>query len=201
MQPAHIENTISECLKACEDIIKEAVEYGAEGIPEKMLQYSEEIIDAQQEFRLYSSVVSDNRNIDDPQIIEEKVAEKRALQMGSLAIEKRNTIERLRGLIRKEQDDEEIEVVADSGQRLICPLSNQYPNKPVYSSKCQHVYEHDLIVNYINTNGRGGRVVCPKAGCNQVVSLRDLVEDPNLTRQVQEARQNEEASRNWDTLE
>lgn len=54
---------------------------------------------------------------------------------------------------------------------------------------CHHSYSAASIREYLNI--RGGRKQCPAAGCHQMISLGDLVQDKELAKKAKDAARRE----------
>lgn len=79
------------------------------------------------------------------------------------------------------------DVVIDPKKKIICPISRCPFVNPVkkyllqlfiiVSTLCNHTYSREAIMSMLN--GRQS-VKCPVAGCNQNVSVRNLVTDEDM---------------------
>lgn len=55
------------------------------------------------------------------------------------------------------------------------------------SNACKHVYSRASITEHIRqSGGRAKQAPCPVAGCNKIVALDSLQDDPQLERRVQQ---------------
>lgn len=72
--------------------------------------------------------------------------------------------------------DEEL-VIEQEKISYKCPLTKQYFEHPVTSSKCGHSFEKSAIILVLN---RGQHKKCPVSACNHDIIIKDLKPDPQL---------------------
>ncbi|KAK9897368.1 hypothetical protein P389DRAFT_169134 [Cystobasidium minutum MCA 4210] len=84
-----------------------------------------------------------------------------------------------------ESDDEEIEVQG-AAQNYKDPITFGWLTKPVRSNACKHVYSRASITEHIRQSHNKTSAACPVAGCNKIVILAALEDDPQLERRVQQ---------------
>jgi SUMO ligase MMS21 Smc5/6 complex component len=67
------------------------------------------------------------------------------------------------------------------------PFTRHEVQEPLRNKHCKHVYDKEGITNYINQSRKAR---CPVIGCNnrQVITFNDLVEDLELSAQIQRIR-------------
>eukprot|EP00268_Persea_americana_P058141 TRINITY_DN7010_c0_g1_i3.p1 TRINITY_DN7010_c0_g1~~TRINITY_DN7010_c0_g1_i3.p1 ORF type:complete len:254 (+),score=56.64 TRINITY_DN7010_c0_g1_i3:316-1077(+) len=90
--------------------------------------------------------------------------------------------------------EEQEELVMTSTQcnllNIKCPLSGKPVTQlenPVRSTDCKHIYEKDVVVQYINSK-KSTNVQCPAAGCPKMLERRKLLCDPLLLIEIDELR-------------
>lgn len=68
---------------------------------------------------------------------------------------------------------------------------------PHFSNACKHVYSRASITEHIRNAPNKTSAPCPVAGCNKIVILAALEDDPQLERRVQQhiRRQGEQQDR------
>lgn len=70
-----------------------------------------------------------------------------------------------------------------------CPLSGKpitELQEPVRSMQCRHIYEKQVITQYIQSEG--DRTRCPIPGCPKALDVNVLVQDPSLAVDIDEMR-------------
>jgi hypothetical protein len=75
----------------------------------------------------------------------------------------------------KNEDAEELEVVGIK-QDYRCPLTQAPLVKPLTSRICQHTFEKDVILEFVQS--QGPKVHCPQTGCTAVSTLAICVYEP-----------------------
>ncbi|CAK8535059.1 unnamed protein product [Lathyrus sativus] len=89
--------------------------------------------------------------------------------------------------------EEEEDIVMTSTQSNIlnfkCPLSGKpitELQEPVRSMQCRHIYEKQVIMQYIQS--KNNRTRCPIPGCPKVLDANVLIQDPSLAVDIDEMR-------------
>jgi len=104
--------------------------------------------------------------------------------------ERVNTLKRKLRLLGSTDDDiiEVEESIEDTGRIPLDPLTQTELHDPVRSKQCNHVFERDIIFEFIKNEkkkNRGRVIMCPKAGCNQTIDNDLLQPDLSLKRQIE----------------
>ncbi|EAY23337.1 MGC53049 protein, putative [Trichomonas vaginalis G3] len=180
---------LNECLQSTGSVWEEAVKYKSPEAAQKMAKLFEDIIDLQQDFDCYMAARGGYTEGDDYDNILQQAKQFKDQNSYSYQRSKQQLIEQQKEKIRACDDDIVIEESA-STVGLLCPITNKIPTNPVVSRKCHHVYEKTAIIAYIQSRsmGRNMSAPCPFAGCNRQLSIDDLVEDPEVNRRCDEAR-------------
>lgn len=199
----YILNQLQECLESCSETWKSAKEQGLNNIVEKSKETYAKIIDLQQDFQLYTSIVSSAPEGVTYEEITDKVFQTKQYQQPNLDAEKTRLIQMQEGAVRQyagDNSDEDVEFEGgDTTAGLICPLTAKLPVDPVVSKTCHHVFEKKAILDYILQTGQQ-RVKCPFFGCEKFISRNTLIEDPAITRKVREARKESNSENTYEQL-
>ncbi|KAK6459643.1 zinc-finger of the MIZ type in Nse subunit-domain-containing protein [Scheffersomyces xylosifermentans] len=92
----------------------------------------------------------------------------------------------------EEENDEDEELNVSGGKiSLKDPLSLNYFEDPVSSSKCKHTYDKDTITLHLNS----GHSECPIDGCSRSLSTADLKEDKIMLLRVKVFKSREKRAR------
>lgn len=195
-----LNDQLQELLKATEETWGDAVKYKINDSSHKMEQLYGEIIDIQQDYESYKRA----RNEADADITSyDQIIQTKDLYLSQnqafYSQEKSNKIELVKSRIKGDEDD----IVFEGGGTgsLICPISQALPRDPVVSKNCRHVYDRTAIYDYIKqkTTTRSPSCKCPVAGCTKNICKNDLIEDPEITRAVEEAR-SKQTQEEWEDL-
>ena len=184
-----LEDQIRECMQSCESVWSDAIKYKVNDASNAMKQLYRDLFDLRQDFSVYREVKSMNDESTEYESIMQQVHNLKAQRQHVTRIQKE---EELKNVLARVRGDEDIVIEESSAPTvMLCPITNKIPIHPVVSRKCQHIYEKDAILSYIQDR-TGGRqnlsVPCPVAGCNKQLWLIDIVEDPEVTKKVNEAR-------------
>jgi len=188
----YLSEQIDDCLRGCGDAWEDSVNNHLNSVSEKLKSTFEDIIDLQQDFRLYQDSRRSLQNLNDFSTVIDFMEQLRITRGQQLLNEKAGIIAKQ---ISKFKTDEE-EIVFEGGDEtlgLICPLTSRIPETPVISVKCKHVYEKNAILNYIRHGSGGGQVSCPVAGCGQFITAKDIREDEHISKAVLEAKKKDRA--------
>ena len=163
-------NQIQECMKACGEVLEEATENKMQTTAEDMKKVYSQLIDLQQDFEIYSSVLEGNP-IEMPfESIMQEIEHIKQLRFIDLKRQKEQMMSSI--LNNNDGDDEDVELDdTDTSAGLICPITSALPEHPVISKICHHVYDKRAITRYIQQQNSDGKrdVICPAIGCNQTI--------------------------------
>ena len=187
-------DNIQDTLNACGDVWSNASEHGLTDLIPQIKQAYARLIDVQQSFRMYTDAFRESLPGDSYEAIIAKADQIKIMNQAFMDAQKMQMLQAKEAEIDKNDEGSDEEIMFEGGTTgLICPLSAKLPDNPVVSTSCHHVYDKDHIVRYIKERSRGRfpYVECPVAGCNAQISLNTIIEDPKITKQVNQAKQEE----------
>ncbi|MBR4634383.1 hypothetical protein IKO50_05590 [bacterium] len=186
-----IENQVSECLKACGELSQDAKEWKLPNVTDYLYDLSGKLIDLSQDFKVFTQVFQSSKGSQTYDELVRETESQKVLLAQTLADSKQRQLEDLFGDIDGIQ-------IADDNTNLICPLLTDIPEHPVVSKRCHHVFEKQLIEEYIRSKGRA-KVQCPIVGCSENISISDLYEDESISERCFAARTSKR-NNDWDEI-
>ena len=184
-----LSDQINECMTSVASIWEDALKYKLNDSSNQMKDLYGKLIDLKQDMDIYREArgtFEDGQDYDEILSMADNIKRQRARKNKEEKEEKISSVlSRIRG-----DDDIVIEEDKTSTAGLLCPITNKLPIHPVIAKRCRHVFEKDAIMSYISgrTGGRNMSIPCPCAACNNHISVNDIIEDPEVTRRVEEVR-------------
>jgi SUMO ligase MMS21 Smc5/6 complex component len=189
-------NQIGECLKSAKEAWFEAESLNIPDTKERMQRLYSDLIDMEQDFRIYKEVMANLADVQGYDSIIEETRRVQAQERPRKAAEKQERMAELfdHGEGRRGEEDEVTFAGGETTAGLLCPLTQKLPDNPIVSRLCRHVFERDAIMDYIRARavGRVRGVTCPRAGCNALIGATDLYVDDHINSQIARARQEQD---------
>lgn len=184
-----LQDQIAELTDAIKDTWVEAAKYGSLDAVKKLESLFPSVIEIRQDFQVYQMALSSMPDECSPGELKEIVESLRNSHRQVHRAERKKLTEEMRKTVKGTtgvggEDDDDVEV--QSGKvGLRCPITGKFPDHPVVSSVCGHVYERDAIMECLR--GRKG-TACPVVGCSKILKAANIVEDAKITEAVQRAK-------------
>ena len=177
-------DTINECMKSCGDLWEESNKNKINDVSNDMKELFSKYIDLKQDFDIYLDI---KKEFDGPlNEINQQISNYKRIHFFELNENKKALITEQ---LSKIQIEEEVIVEKKSKSGYLCPISQKIPDNPIISKKCGHIFEKSAIFSYIQTKKDLNQVVsCPVAGCKFSISKNDLYEDPQINKEILDAK-------------